>query len=54
MSKPEPEPEIPVLKSTRPIPDWAIHTPESMLKDMLPGKEAIEKAGLTYKEPYDE
>lgn len=53
MSKKEEEPEIPKIMSTRGVPDWAVHPHEGMLKNMLPGREAIEAAGLTYKEPYE-
>lgn len=47
----DPKPDLPVIKSKAQPPDWAIHPHADMLKDHLPGKEAIEAAGLPYHDP---
>ena len=49
--KVEEEKTIPVIKSTSSPPEWAIHPSSDYLKDHLPGKAAMDAAGLPYKDP---
>ena len=42
---------MPKLKSTAAPPSWAVNPTAKQLEDHLPGKAAIEAAGLTYKDP---
>jgi hypothetical protein len=50
-SKEEKKLESPIIKSKSSPPAWAVNPTTDQLKDHLPGRAAIEKAGLTYKDP---
>ena len=50
-TKEEKKLEAPIIKSKETPPDWAVNPTTDQLKDHLPGKAAMEKAGLTYKDP---
>lgn len=43
-----------MIKSKAQVPEWAVHPGKEYLNDILPGKKAIEAAGLPYVDYRDE